>query len=194
MSADKKRLLRQEYTRLRDAVTEHAARSLAICEQVTRLSIFQAARVLHCYLPMRSEVNTHPLIIQALAEGRRVVVPVVQHGSRDLTHSWLLSAEESEIVPGVFGTPQPRTLQAANPGDWDMMVVPLLAFERQGYRLGYGGGYYDRLLAAEPPVARIGVAFAIQEADHLPHEEHDIPLDAIVTEQEVIAIRQMSGM
>jgi 5-formyltetrahydrofolate cyclo-ligase len=190
MMFETKRLFRQEYARRRSAITEHAARSRAICAQINRLSVFQAARVLHCYLPMRSEVDTLPLLRQALARDMRVVVPVVQRDSSDLAHSWLLSAELSEIVPGVFGTPQPRTLHAAMPGDWDMMVVPLLAFDRRGYRLGYGGGYYDRLLAAAPPVVRIGVAFAVQEADQLPHEEHDIPLDWIVTEQEVIAIRQ----
>lgn len=187
--ASAKHLLRQEYRRRRDALAERAARSAAICAHVVALPVYQQARVLHCYLPTRSEVDTRPLISDALANGQRVVVPVVQRGLPDLAHSWLLAHSETDLEQGVFGTWQPRLLHSALPGEWDVTIVPLLAFDRRGYRLGYGKGYYDRLLLVAP-TPTIGVAFATQAVADLPHEPHDVPLDWIVTEDEVIACGQ----
>lgn len=160
-------------------------KSTAICTRVTTLPSFVAARVLHCYLPIRSEVDTRPLLAAALARGIGVVVPVVRPDVADLAHSWVTSLTAEDLEVGSFGTLQPRILQPAEVGVWDLIIVPLLAFDRAGYRLGYGKGYYDRLLTGAP-AHTIGVAFAIQEAPALPHEPHDIPLDWIVTENEVI--------
>lgn len=189
-----KQTMRQRFRRLRAALApeERATRSAAICARAAALTPVQGVRVVHAYLPMRAEVDTRPLLLQALAQGQRVVVPIVEGDKSDLAHSWLASLAADDLVAGAFGTLQPRRLQPAAPGDWDVIMVPLLAFDRAGYRLGYGGGYYDRLLsratpAALPPVPTIGLAFALQEADRLPHEPHDIPLDWIVTEDEVIA-------
>ena len=105
---------------------------------------------------------------------------------------WIRCARSSHaLTPGAFGTFNPRDLRPAMPGDWELAIVPLLAFDRRGYRLGYGKGYYDRLLAAGP-VTTIGVGFAAQEVDALPAEPHDIALDWIITEREVITSRQIT--
>lgn len=189
MSQTDKQLLRKTYRQRRDALEDRPARSAMISAYVMELAVYQVAQVLHCYLPTRSEVDTRPLLTHALASEKRVVVPVVQQGVADLTHSWLKSTVEAELEPGIFGTFQPRILQPAQPGAWDLTIVPLLAFDRSGYRLGYGKGYYDRLLAIAP-TPTIGVAFADQEVEHVPHEPHDIPLHWIVTEREVIACKQ----
>lgn len=159
-----------------------------MCERVAALPVYQAACVIHCYLPIRSEVDTTPLISHALAHGKRVVVPVVQPGTGDLAHTWLNSLAEDDMQPGIFGTLQPRTLCPVTSAEWDLVLVPLLAFDRGGYRLGYGKGFYDRLLTMSP-VPSVGLAFAIQEAtEGLPHEGHDIPLEMIVTEHERIMV------
>lgn len=185
MNAPDKQALRRELRQRRNAVDERAARSVAICARVATLADYTTARVLHCYLPIRSEVNTRPLLATALAQNKRVVVPVVRPAAADLAHSWITSLAAEDFEVGVFGTFQPRLLRPAEIGAWDVLVVPLLAFDRDGYRLGYGKGYYDRLLtAAAAPV--IGVAFAAQEVGMLPREPHDVPLDWIVTENEVI--------
>jgi 5-formyltetrahydrofolate cyclo-ligase len=181
-----KQLLRRMFRQRRDSLDSRATRSADICARVAALPRYQQSRVLHCYLPIGSEVDTSPLLAQAFAQHKRVVVPVVQRGSRDLAHSWLLSASPGDLETGVFQTLQPRVLRPALLGDWDMVIVPLLAFDRRGYRLGYGKGYYDRLLTAAP-AATVGVAFAAQEAERLPNDAHDIPLNWIVTEHEVIA-------
>lgn len=182
--------LRRHYRRVRAAVPDHAARSRAICERVVALPAYQQAGAIHCYLPIKHEVDTRPIVAHALAHGKRVAVPIVEPGSPNLVHSWLTSTAADTLQAGTFGTLQPGTVEPATPGDWHLMLVPLLAFDRTGTRLGYGGGYYDRLLEAYPqcrPLA-VGVAFAAQEAPALPREPFDVPLPIIVTEDETIVL------
>jgi len=186
MSAQVKAMLRRESRRRRNAIPERDARSAAICERVATLPAYRSARVLHSYLPIRSEVDTRPLLLTALARGTGVVVPVVRPDVNELTHSWVASLAAEDLEVGTFGTLQPRLLQPAEVGVWDLVIVPLLAFDRAGYRLGYGKGFYDRLLTSAPATT-VGLAFAAQEAPRIPHEPHDMPLDLIVTEDEVIA-------
>jgi 5-formyltetrahydrofolate cyclo-ligase len=181
--------LRAEAMRRRDALADREQRSAAICERVVGLPSYVAARAIHCYLSMRSEVDTRPLIADALAHGKRVAVPVVIPKAGELSHAWLESLAADALTPGVFGTFNPRNLRPAAPGDWDLAIVPLLAFDRRGYRLGYGKGYYDRLLAVSPSI-KVGVGFADQEIDALPAEAHDVPLDWIITEREAIQARR----
>jgi 5-formyltetrahydrofolate cyclo-ligase len=173
----------------RDALVDRERRSAAICALVVASPSYAAARAIHCYLPMRSEVDTRPLIADALAHGKRVAVPIVVAKAPDLAHAWLESLAADALTAGVFGTFNPRDLRPAAPGDWDLVIVPLLAFDRRGHRLGYGKGYYDRLLAASP-VTTIGVGFAAQEIDALPAKAHDIALDWVITEREVIQIQR----
>lgn len=179
--------LRAEMMRRRDELPERERRGAAIRERVIGLPAYAAAQAIHCYISMRSEVDTRPLIGDALTRGKRVAVPVVVPKAAELAHAWLASLAGDALVAGSFGTFNPRDMQPAAPGEWDLTIVPLLAFDRRGYRLGYGKGYYDRLLAAAPRPT-IGVAFAAQEIAALPDEPFDVPLDWIVTEDEVISI------
>ena len=173
----------------RDALDDRERRSATICALVLASPLYAAARAIHCYLPMRSEVDTRPLIADALSHGKRVAVPIVVRKAAELAHAWLDSLAADALTPGVFGTFNPRDLRPAAPGDWDLVIVPLLAFDRRGHRLGYGKGFYDRLLAASA-VPTIGVGFADQEVDALPAEAHDVPLNYIATEREVIEARR----
>lgn len=159
--------------------------SAAICMQVAALPLVQAAAVVHCYLPFRSEVDTLPLLRLLLERGQRVVVPIVVRHQRALAQSWLHRLHPDDLVAGVYGTPQPRHPDPAPPGVWGVTIVPLAAFCRRGYRLGYGKGFYDALLAAYP-TPTVGVAFAVQQLEQIPAEPHDQRLDWIVTEQGVV--------
>lgn len=159
---------------------------MAIAARVATVPVYQSAPVIHCYLPLHSEVDTRPLLVTALSQQKTVVVPVVEPGTGNLLHSRLVSLEVEDWERGHFGIFQPRSLLPVAPGTWDLVLVPLVAFDRSGYRLGYGKGYYDRLLATGS-VPTIGLAFAVQEATTLPREAHDVPLDWIVTENECIA-------
>lgn len=182
-----KQALRRACQRRRDALDNRAERSAAICARVTTLPAYRSAEVVHCYLPIRSEVDTRPLLASAFASRQRVVVPIVQRGASELSHAWLTSLAEKDLEAGEFGVMQPRVLSPAEVGECAMLIVPLLAFDRAGHRLGYGRGFYDRLLAVSTAPA-IGVAFAAQELAALPHDPHDLPLDWIVTEEEVITV------
>lgn len=177
--------LRRELIARRAALTDREARSAAICARVRGLPAFAAAAAIHCYLAMRSEVATRPLIAAALAAGKAVAVPVLERDGR-LWHSWISGLGDADLGPGVFGTPRPCRPQPCEPADCGLIVVPLLGFDRRGYRLGYGKGYYDKLLAAVPALPAVGVAFAAQELPHIPDEPHDVPLAIIVTEAEVL--------
>jgi 5-formyltetrahydrofolate cyclo-ligase len=136
------------------------------------------------YLPIRDEIDPVPAMLALRARGVRVAVPVIEAKATPLRfREW---TPDCVMVPGPFGTRMPGA------GDWltpELLLVPLLAFDRAGHRLGYGGGYYDRTIArlrAEGPVRAVGFAYAAQEVARVPVESTDAPLDAIVTEAEII--------
>ncbi|SFD90546.1 5-formyltetrahydrofolate cyclo-ligase [Roseivivax sediminis] len=135
------------------------------------------------YMPIRTEIDPRPAMIEAAAHGP-VAVPVIRAKGEPLDFArW---APDTEMTTGPFGAEIPATLDLIEP---EILIVPLVAFTRAGDRLGYGGGFYDRTLArlrARRPTRAIGFAFAAQEADALPTEPTDQPLDLIITEREII--------
>jgi 5-formyltetrahydrofolate cyclo-ligase len=179
-----KRQLRREAQKRRDALEGRATRSAVISALVEALPAYQATTAIHCFLAIRSEVETRPLIAAALAAGKAVAMPMVDPQGV-LRHSWIDSLHHKAFTSDALGMPQPWHPRPAYPGDWQLTLVPLLAFDRAGYRLGYGKGYYDRLLIAAGGLA-VGLAFACQELPNLPRAAHDHPLDLIVTEEGLI--------
>lgn len=182
---EQKAALRRELTDRRTMLTERAERSALIVQQLYATAAFQAARAIHCYLSMRSEVETKCLIDTAIGLGKMVAVPVVER-DKQLRHCWINSTDPANFTPGVLGTARPQLWRAANLGDWDITIVPMLGFDRAGYRIGYGKGYYDQLL--QTPTIAIGLAFAAQEVAALPREPHDQRLDYLITENEMVTI------
>jgi 5-formyltetrahydrofolate cyclo-ligase len=168
----------------RNSLAHRESLSATIRTRILGMPQFAAAEAIHCYLPIRSEVDTRPIVAAAFAAGKRVAIPVTV-GSGPLQHSWIDTSDPASFGAGALGTPRPNTLRPAVPGEWSLTIVPLLAFDRERYRLGYGKGLYDQLLAMIGGVA-VGVAFAAQEVDALPREDHDQRLDFIVTEHEII--------
>ncbi|NTU84619.1 MAG: 5-formyltetrahydrofolate cyclo-ligase [Chloroflexales bacterium] len=181
--------MRREASARRNALDGREARSAAIRGRVAALPAYQAAAAIHCFLPIRSEVDTRPLVAAALAAGKAVAVPVVGPGGA-LAHSWIDDLDAAAFTRGQLGTASPLCFQPAHPGGWALTIVPLLAFDRAGYRLGYGKGHYDQLLAQLEGLA-VGVAFACQELPDLPREPHDVPLAMIITEDELIVPRRV---
>lgn len=180
-----KKSLRASLVKQRNQLEQRPERSQQICARLMALDLFQSARAIHIYLAIRSEVDTLLLIDQALQLGKRVAVPVVVPQQTVLEHRWLEAAALEQLSTGEFGTRHPPQASPCDPSELDLIIVPLLGFDRRCQRLGYGKGYYDRFLANSSAVT-IGLGFAIQEVPELPNETHDIPLGAIVTEQEVI--------
>lgn len=159
----------------------HAAHSGDAARHLRAVLAAHAGRPLSGYMPMRSEID--PLPAMAAHRGP-VAVPVIEGKGQPLRfRAWHPSAP---MIPGRFGALIPET------GDWitpEVLIVPLVAFDRAGNRLGYGGGFYDRTLEAlraRGPVTAIGFAWAAQETDALPLEPTDQPLDLIVTETGIL--------
>lgn len=136
-------------------------------------------RVLSGYMPMRTEINPLPVMAEMAAHGP-VCVPVIEGKGRALSfREWRPGCR---MMPGPFGAQVPEAGATLVP---EVLIVPLVAFDRGGNRLGYGGGFYDRTLAglrAMRPTVAVGFAYAAQEAGALPLEPTDQPLDAIVTD------------
>ena len=136
------------------------------------------------YIPIKTEIDPLPAMAEAFAHGP-VGVPMIEGAEKPL--SFLLWEPDCATQPGPFGVPVPTNAKIFEP---EIVIVPLVAFDRNGGRLGYGGGYYDRTLErlrALRPLLAIGFAYAAQEMDALPVEAVDQPLDLIVTEAEIIA-------
>ena len=135
------------------------------------------------YLPMRTEIDPLPAMEEAAAHGPVGVPVIVAPGQPLVFYRW---TPGGATAPATFGTSVPVAAEAMVP---QILIVPLVAFDLRGGRLGYGGGFYDRTLEAlrrDGPVLAIGFAFAAQRAEALPLEPTDQPLDLIVTESGVI--------
>ncbi|WP_442754119.1 5-formyltetrahydrofolate cyclo-ligase [Methylocystis sp. JAN1] len=190
---DVKTELRRHALARRDLVTHeeaHAAamaiarRGLALVEEVAARSGLEAP-VVSVYWPIRSELNTRPLIDALARKGYQIALPVMHKIRRPLVFRDF--APGDDLVKGPFGLSEPADDKAAR--DPDILFSPLAAFDRKGYRLGYGGGIYDATLAELRPKGRVtavGVAYSCQEADHVPTEPHDQRLDYLLTERETI--------
>lgn len=135
------------------------------------------------YWPMGEEIDTRPSLHALHAAGHRVLLPVTPR--RGLPLGFRPWRPGCAMEAGRFGTSHPAAGEAAAP-DW--LLIPLLAFDSRGNRLGYGGGFYDRTLAATPGAFRLGVAYAGQEVPAVPVGHNDIPLHAIATEQGLLRV------
>jgi 5-formyltetrahydrofolate cyclo-ligase len=187
---DRKRYIRRSIRAVRRGLSEveRLARSRRVWERVAALSCYQQARVVLGYMAFDHEVLTDGLIRRAMASGKQLVLPLVQadrqgmalYGIEDLEH---------DVAPGYRGIlePLPQRTRAVAPETLELALIPGVAFDLRGGRLGFGGGFYDRLLGRLPrAIPTVGLAFDFQVIPRLPSQPHDIMLEAIVTERRVI--------
>ncbi len=141
------------------------------------------------YWPFRSEIDPRPLMQRLARAGATLALPVTPAKGVDAPLRFHVWDADDLLHPGAFGVHEPHpSKDAVEP---DILLVPLLAFDRTGGRLGYGAGHYDRTLdrlRAMKPVLAIGLAFAVQEVDALPMDAHDQRLNAILTERAYIPV------
>lgn len=167
-------------TRSELAAEDIIEKSAKIMSRLFSLSEFRGAKTIMFYVDAKNEVKTRDAITRALSEGKRVVVPKVKKGYG------LLAIEIKsldELSPGTFGILEPAGEKGISPEEIDLVVVPGVAFDKRGNRMGYGAGYYDSFLPKlRPEVKKVAVAFEIQVTDSLPAEEHDVKMDMIITE------------
>jgi len=159
--------------------------SRTICDRVT--SLLDGQDPVLVYVSKPPEVETAPLISTLLSRKASVVVPIIEREERTLRLSFL--RDPSHLSVSTFSVPEPIGHEIpADPGSIPVAVVPLVAFDRRGHRLGYGAGYYDRFLSSNTHMYKVGVGFSCQEVDTVPADERDVCMDAIVTEKETIRI------
>ncbi|HLB01951.1 MAG TPA: 5-formyltetrahydrofolate cyclo-ligase [Nitrospiria bacterium] len=192
---DEKALLRKLILEKRRALSDKGRRekSLAIQQRFFLLDEFRQGRVIHLFLSFRGEVMTDGIVKEALALGKQVVVPVVVGGSEGMNLSEIRQYPE-EVEPGAYGIPEPKKkfIRRVDPATVDLFVLPGVAFDRRGGRLGYGAGYYDRILGGTVPsreskrVSLIALAFELQLVDRIPSSVHDVRVHKIITEERVI--------
>lgn len=167
-----------------------ATASAAIGTALSGRSDFLGAATVLLTLPFGSEWDTLPLLLTALERGKTVVLPRVNATTRTL-ELCSLTEPDRDVGPGYRGIPEPQAhcaRIAADEIDW--VLVPGVAFDAAGHRLGYGGGYYDRLLPLlRGDAARIAGAFELQLLDRVPAAPHDMPVQAIATENRTVEIR-----
>jgi 5-formyltetrahydrofolate cyclo-ligase len=176
---------------LRDGLANRAARSSDLQQRLVALPEYQSASLVAAFVGVRSEVETRPLLASRLAA--RQGTGVVFRTGGDLGVARILDLDE--LTEATFGLWEPRPEIASDPHrlcgatDVDLFLVPGLAFDLHGGRLGYGRGYYDRLLSqARPDAVFLAVAFECQMVPSVPMTTSDVPVHLIVTEDRVVRV------
>jgi len=150
-------------------------RSSLLCDLFLQTEAYKAAKTVYGYLPMNQEVRTEDILRQALADGKQVALPKC-FGK---TMEFILVEDLSRVTSSAFGAPEPVENSPVARDETALVLVPGIAFDRRGHRLGYGGGYYDRFLAREPEHPTISLCYDFQLLPHLEAEPHDIPVQTV---------------
>lgn len=159
---------------------DRVRRSESVQEHVIKSREFQSARIVGAYFATGSEVRTDILISEAKSLGKIVALPRTE-GDRI---NFYEMSPTAELAAGRFGIMEPPPAHPAR--KIDVFVVPGIAFDKKGYRFGYGKGYYDRYLAEKKPKFTIGLAYNFQLLESLPHNAHDEKMDAVMTEDGIL--------
>ena len=182
-----KKSLRQQIKAMLSAQTvdQRDKKSGRIQDKLFQSPLFESAGTVCFYVSLPMEVNTHPMIEASLSMGKRVLVPLVDLENKELKLKEIRNMR-LDLRPGTLGIlePVPDRTRDAQMGQVQCWMVPGLAFDPEGRRLGRGGGFYDRLMSRlAPHVPTIGLAFSFQVLPQIPHEDHDRPVDMVLTEK-----------
>jgi 5-formyltetrahydrofolate cyclo-ligase len=181
-----KKELRKKVLAARDKLLprQRAAKSREIEERLFSLPEYKSARAVLFFASFRSEVDTGPMIRRALTFGKRVVLPKVA-GAQLVLHE--ISDFDNDVAPGAWGIPEPIESRPVMLDEIDLVIVPGAAFDERGNRLGYGAGFYDKLLPAFRKTT-VALAFECQIVPKVPAELHDVQIMKIVTDRRVIEV------
>lgn len=184
--------IRRSVIKQREALTADKVRSLSEKAQCNfrRMEIFKNCRLLMVYMPIRNEVLTWQVVKESLDGGKKVAVPYVVKGQKKIIPSQIKNPS-SDLIPGTYGIlePKPSAIKPVSPKDIDVVLVPGVAFDRSGNRLGYGGGYYDRFLPqCGSKTVFVGLCYQFQVLKDLSYltESHDQKVHYLVTDREVL--------
>jgi 5-formyltetrahydrofolate cyclo-ligase len=185
-----KKSIREQAHAARNALPNKDELSGVVCGRLVGLPEYDRACTVMYYVDVRSEVRTRHYLPTALTQGKRVVVPYCVNGELELFHLQNMD----ELAVGMYKILEPKAELRAlagkrvEPGDLDLVIVPGVAFDREGGRTGHGFGYYDKLLnRARPDAPLIALAFECQLFPRIPMQDHDVFMDKVVTEAAVYA-------
>jgi 5-formyltetrahydrofolate cyclo-ligase len=175
--------LRRHYRALRRALTvnEQRAHASAVARHFANARLMLCFNRFAAYIANDGELDAAPIVERLLETGKLIALPVVAAGRRLTFHRY---RPDTDLAPNRYGIPEPDVVatQRIAPATLDVVLLPLVAFDATGRRLGMGGGYYDTSLANQHRALRIGLAHALQCSDTLPQRAWDVPLDAVITE------------
>ncbi len=163
---------------------EIGALSGSVAERLLALPEFREARIVATYVAKADEVQTSQIVAVSLAGGKKLIVPRADPASGALSFSAIGSM--AELSPGHFGVLEPKAGSEVPLDEADVVVVPVVAWDEQGHRLGYGRGFFDRALSTNPVPLRVGLALEAQKEPTLPQSPDDVPMDIVVTEARVL--------
>lgn len=174
-----------------------ATRSAAIAARLLQMPEYRQAEAVLGYMNFGAEFASLLWVERALADGKRLALPKVNRHTNHLDLYWVEDLE-SQLAAGLWGIREPvveRCERLHNLNEVEFVLLPGVAFTRDGARLGYGGGFYDKLLAgmAQRPIL-VAAAFALQIVDTLPQEANDVKIEWVITEQEAIACAAQGGI
>ena len=173
-----KKLLRKTIRDQKRAMTveQIEEKSRLLGEQFRGSDLYRQAKSIYGYLPYNQEVRTVAMLEQALKDGKRVAVPKC-YGD-EMRFIWM--DDLSKVEKGYAGIPEPIADDPVADDETALVLMPGLAFDPMGHRIGYGGGFYDKFLAKEPGHPTLALCYDFQMMDHLETEEFDIPVDRVI--------------
>ncbi|QZY55788.1 5-formyltetrahydrofolate cyclo-ligase [Crassaminicella profunda] len=189
---DKKKI-RQKILESRKSLSNEmiCLKSTNIFHKLKTLDLYKNAKNIMIYMDFRNEVKTHLIIKDLLSSNKNVILPISVPKTKEMILSKLLDPKE-ELTKGTYGILEPKKeyIRKVNKAILDLIIVPGVAFDREGYRIGYGGGYYDRFLdKLSKDIPSIGLAFDLQIIDQVPNDSFDYPVDFIITETQIFSCK-----
>jgi 5-formyltetrahydrofolate cyclo-ligase len=167
-------------------------RSAFIVQRLVELEAFRRAATVMLYLSVRNEVDTTSAVARCLNDGKRVALPRMDYEHKRIVPYWVTDLT-SQLVLGRMDLiePDPAKTEVVELDELELVVVPGLAFDRRGYRIGWGRGYYDAFLPLLG-ARRVGLAYAFQLVEALEHDGHDVPMDYVVTDEATLEVSRAS--
>ncbi len=173
-----KAILRKQIKEQKRAMTEEqiVAASERLGELFAASQAYQDAKTIYGYLPYNQEVRTVPMLQRALEDGKRVAVPKCYRDEM----RFIYLEDLTQVEKGYCGIPEPIADEPVAEDKTALVLMPGLAFDKEGHRIGYGGGFYDKFLAQEPTHPTLALCYAFQMVEHLETEAFDVPVDTIL--------------
>lgn len=174
---DKKTLRKQIREQKRAMTPEQiTTASEKLVQMFLETALYRQAKTIYGYLPYNQEVRTVPILEQALADGKRVAVPKVCGDEM----KFIYMTDLTQVEEGYAGIPEPIADGPVGDDPTALVLMPGMAFTKEGHRMGYGGGFYDKFLAEEPNHPTIALCYDFQIFESLPTEEFDVPVDCVL--------------